>query len=172
MQRGERGRYGFGHFSGQFDTREWTAGKGTTRNPLVTHIGLAVPGSHILETRYGEVSPRGDYGQYRLFFSQVFYDYTISGKTKDPAGRRGIVMLIVSPEPDFEGTVRPASRDGMDPNVIQSEADEQVFNIPNCHIRVLNDRSAFSSQERWLSERCDNQLSNLFKWTQNSPELL
>ena len=101
----------------------------------------------MLKTRYGEFNPRGDNGQYCLFFLQVFRDDTVSRKAKDPAWSRGLGVLIVAHVLDFEGPVRPTSRNGTDPTVIQSEADAQVFNIRSCHDWVLNDEVAFSCQE-------------------------
>ncbi|MDE2728249.1 MAG: hypothetical protein OXI19_09505, partial [Gemmatimonadota bacterium] len=146
------------------------AGQRTTRNPPIPRIGLITPGSHILETRYGELDLWSDYGQNRMLLFQVFRDNTVSGKSKDPAGSRGLGMLAEAPVLDVEGPARPPSCNGMDATVIQSKADEQVFNIRGSHVWILNDGSAFSSQEGWLSEGCDNQLSNLFKRTQNGPE--
>ena len=98
----------------------------------------------MLETRYGEVNLRCDYGQYCLLFLQVSCDDTVSGKTKDPAGFEGLGLLIRTLQFDFEGPVRPASRDGMDLTVIQADADEQIFNIPGFYNGVLNDRSAYT----------------------------
>ena len=105
----------------------------------------------MLETRYGELDPWGNYGQYRLLFSQVFCDDRVSGETKDPAWNRGLGVLIVAPVLDFEGPVRPASRDRMDPTVIQSKADEQVYDVRGCNNWVLNDGTTFVDRRVWLS---------------------
>lgn len=106
-----------------------------------------------------------------MLFFQVFSDDTVFWKSKDPARSRGHGLLIVAPVLDFEGPVRPASRDGMDPSVIQSEADEQVFNITDCHKRVLYDRSAFLLWRVWSSEGAAMYLAIWSKWAQNSLKL-
>ena len=61
-------------------------------------------------------------------------------------------MLAEAPVPDFEGPVRPAAGDRMDPTVIQSEADEQFFNNRGCRDWILNDRFAFVIRKVRLSE--------------------
>ena len=115
---------------------------GTTGNPPVPRIGQAVPISRVFEARYGKVDPWGDYGQHRLLFLQVFCDNTVPGKTEYPAGFKGLGMLTVTLQFDFEGKVSPASCDGTNSTVVQSKTDEQVFNIPGCYNGVLNNRSA------------------------------
>ena len=99
----------------------------------------------MLETRYCEGDPRGNNGQYHLLFLQVFGHNAVSGKSKDPTGLlgfpglEGLDLLTLTIQFDFEGQVRPASRDGMDTTVVQSKADEQVFDVPGCYDWVLND---------------------------------
>ena len=97
--------------------------------------------------RYIEVDPRDNNGQYRLLFLQVFCDDTVPGKTKDPAGLvrlAGLEVLDILSmviQFDFEGPVSPTTGDGLDTSMVQSQAVEQVFDVPGCYDWVLDDRS-------------------------------
>ena len=119
--------------------------KGTAGNSPVSHIGLAVPITFVLETRYGEVDPLGNQGQNRLLLFQVSGDNTVPGKSKDPAGVVALAglarfdLFTMAIRFDFERPVSPAAGDGPDTIIVKSQAGEQVFDVPGCYSAALND---------------------------------